>query len=72
MVEVEILAQKLTLAVIERRGHDTNVELEAVIKSVGHDRAVAILMLIGRYVTHALIVNSFNLAPPVPSPLSPA
>jgi len=67
MSEAEILAQKLTLAVIERRGHNANVELEAVIKAIGHDQAIAVLMLIGRYVTHALIVNSLNLAPPVPS-----
>jgi hypothetical protein len=67
--ETEILAQKLTLAVIERHGHNTNIELEAVIGAIGHEQAIAMLMLIGRYVTHALIVNSLNLAPPVPSPL---
>ena len=71
MSEAEILTQKLTLAVIERHGHSANVELEAVIKAVGHEQAIAVLMLIGRYITHALIVNSLNLAPPVPSPLSP-
>ena len=70
MSEAEILAQKLTLAVIERRGHNTNAELEAVIKAIGHQQAIAALMLIGRYVTHAFIVNSLNLAPPVPSPLA--
>src|SRR6266540_3234028 len=68
--EEETLAQKLTLAVIERRGHNTNAELEAVIKAIGHQQAIAALMLIGRYVTHAFIVNSLNLAPPVPSPLA--
>jgi flagellar hook assembly protein FlgD len=56
--------------VIERRGHNTNAELEAVIKAIGHQQAIAALMLIGRYVTHAFIVNSLNLAPPVPSPLA--
>ncbi|HEU0176771.1 MAG TPA: hypothetical protein VFV58_21095 [Blastocatellia bacterium] len=70
MSEPEILTQKLTLAVIERRGHNTNVELEAVIKAVGAEQAIGILMLIGRYITHALIVNSLSLAPPVPSPLA--
>jgi alkylhydroperoxidase family enzyme len=70
MSEAEILAQKLTMAVIERRGHNTNVDLDAVIKAIGHEQAVAVLMLIGRYITHALIVNSMNLAPPVPSPLT--
>ena len=70
MSEAEILAQKLTLAVVERRGHNTDVELEALIRAVGHEQAIAVLMLIGRYVTHALIVNCLNLAPPVPSPLA--
>lgn len=60
----------MTLAVIEGRGHNINVDLEAMIKAIGHEQAIAILMLIGRYVTHALIVNSLNLAPPVPSPLA--
>src|SRR6266542_3356261 len=60
--EEETLAQKLTLAVIERRGHNTNAELEAVNKAIGHQQAIAALMLIGRYVTHAFIVNSLNLA----------
>ena len=32
--------------------------------------AIAVLMLIGRYVTHALMVNTLDLAPPVPSPLT--
>ena len=69
MSEAEILAQKLTLAVVERRGHGAEAELEAVIKAIGHEQAIAILMLIGRYITHALIVNCLNLAPPVASPL---
>jgi hypothetical protein len=68
MSEAEILAQKLTLAVIERRGNNTNAELVAVIRAIGHEQTIAILMLIGRYITHALIVNCLNLAPPVASP----
>jgi alkylhydroperoxidase family enzyme len=37
------------------------------IGAVGAAQAMAILMLIGRYVTHALIVNALELGPPVPS-----
>lgn len=69
MSEQELLVQKLALAVIARRGHDAGTELEAVIKAIGHQQAVAVLMLIGRYVTHALMVNCLNLKPPVASPL---
>jgi hypothetical protein len=54
---------------VDRHGHGTNAELEEVIKDVGHKAAVAILMLIGRYVMHALIANSLELEPPVSSPL---
>ena len=67
--EKEVLVQKFALAVIERQGHETTSELEAVIKAIGHEQAVAVLMLIGRYMMHALIVNSLALAPPVSSPL---
>lgn len=69
MSEQERRVQKLALAVLERRGHDTADELEAAIEAIGHERAVAVLMLIGRYVTHALMVNCLDLKPPVASPL---
>jgi hypothetical protein len=65
----EIDVQKLALAVLERKGHCTRPELEAVIRAIGHEQAIAVLMLIGRYATHSLIVNSLALAPPVKSPL---
>src|SRR5215472_7258713 len=65
--QVEAAVQKLTLAVLARKGHDTGPELEAVVRKIGHQKAIAILMLIGRYMTHAMIVNALALAPPVPS-----
>lgn len=65
----ERAVQRLVIAVVERKGHGTQAELEAVVQAVGHVQAIALLMLIGRYVTHALMVNSLGLAPPVPSPL---
>lgn len=65
----EVLVQQLTIAIVERHGHRTKAELEQVIKDVGHKAAIAILMLIGRYVMHALITNSLELEPPVSSPL---
>ena len=69
MSEDERLVQQLVITVIERRGHDTGAELNAVIRAVGHARAIAVLMTIGRYVMHALVVNSLALQPPVPSPM---
>jgi alkylhydroperoxidase family enzyme len=67
--ETEVVVQKLVLAVIERGGHDTGAELEEVVKAIGHEQGIAVLMLIGRYVMHALIANSLALEPPVSSPL---
>ena len=69
MGEVERRVQTLTLAVIRRHGHQTAGELEPVVSCIGHEQAIAVLMLIGRYVTHALIVNALELQAPVPSPL---
>lgn len=65
----EALVQRLSIAVLARRGHATQEELEAVARVAGPEQAIAVLMLIGRYVTHALIVNTLDLEPPVASPL---
>lgn len=67
--QAERLAQKLTLALVERRGHDTASETDALVKVIGHEKAVGVLMLAGRYVMHALIANCLALEPPVTSPL---
>lgn len=69
LAEPERCVQRLALAAIERHGHATTAELEAVVRALGHEAAVAVLLLIGRYLTHALVVNSLGLAPPVASPL---
>ena len=57
---------------VHRNGHNTNAELETVIRLIGVPRTIAVLMLVGRYMSHALIVNSLNLAPPVASPFAEA
>jgi Carboxymuconolactone decarboxylase family len=64
LLEPEIAVQRLVAAVIQRRGYNTRTELERVIFLIGHEKAVAVLMLIGRYITHAFIVNSLELPPP--------
>lgn len=66
---VEAQVQKLAVVVVGRKGHDTQPELEAVIRAIGHEQAIAVLMLIGRYTTHAMISNALALPPPVTSPL---
>ncbi|WP_235538627.1 hypothetical protein [Sphingomonas sp. Root710] len=65
--DAERAVQRLVMAAIERRGHDISAQLEAAIDCIGADQAIAVLFLIGRYLTHAIIVNGLGLAPPVPS-----
>jgi len=65
--EAERCVQHLTLGVLTERGHGVQAELDAVVGALGAAQAIAVLMLIGRYVTHALIVNALGLAPPVAS-----
>jgi len=65
----ELLVQRFCIAVLDRDGQETTAEFESVIEAIGYEDAVAVLMLIGRYVMHALIANSLALAPPVTSPL---
>jgi len=59
--------QEYVLAAIDRRGNRVDFELDALVASVGPEVAVGIMMVLGRYVTHAIIVNSLDLVPPVPS-----
>ncbi len=65
----ERAVQALALAVIAQHGHGVGRELDAVVLALGAPAAIAVLFLVGRYVTHAQIVNALELAPPVASPL---
>jgi alkylhydroperoxidase family enzyme len=67
MSEDERAVQRLAIAVIEKKGHGVDAELDVLIGRIGHQQAMAVLFLIGRYVMHAYVVNALNLAPPVPS-----
>ena len=67
MTDAERAVQRLTIAALERRGKNVAEELEAAVAAVGSDAAIAVLFLIGRYLTHAIIVNAMGLAPPVAS-----
>lgn len=63
----EQAVQRLVIAMVERRGKDVEPELDAVVGAIGAEQTVAVMFLVGRYITHALIVNSLALAPPVAS-----
>lgn len=59
--------QELVLRVLSDDGHGAGELFSACVDRHGPTRAMAILMVVGRYVTHALIVNTLALDPPVPS-----
>jgi hypothetical protein len=63
----ERAVQKLVIAMVERKGRGVETELASVIALIGPDQAVAVMFLVGRYITHALLVNGIGLEPPVPS-----
>lgn len=65
--DAERAVQRLVMAMVAQRGKGVEPEVEALIDQIGSDAAIAILFLVGRYITHALVVNTLGLAPPVPS-----
>ncbi len=67
MKPAETAVQKLTLAAVRSHGKNCTPELETAIDQIGPSQAVAVLLLVGRYLTHAIFVNSLGLKPPVPS-----
>ncbi|MBB6123083.1 carboxymuconolactone decarboxylase family protein [Sphingobium subterraneum] len=65
--DAERAVQRLVMAMIDRRGKTVQAEINASIDQIGADATIAVMFLVGRYITHALIVNGLELAPPVPS-----
>lgn len=59
--------QRLTLAILNTRGKAAGELFEEALQSLGPGPAMAVLLVIGRSVAHSLIVNTLELAPPVPS-----
>lgn len=59
--------QIFVLEALANGGRGSRQRLEALVDELGPRAAMALLMVIGRYVMHALIVNTLELAPPVPS-----
>jgi hypothetical protein len=57
----------LVLTVLESRGKLAGEMFEQCVSELGQKSAIAVLMVIGRYVVHGLFVNTLALAAPVPS-----
>jgi len=63
----EAAVQAFVTAALASNGRGVDTLLKDVCQVLGPAEAVAVLMVMGRYVTHSLMVNSLGLAPPVPS-----
>jgi alkylhydroperoxidase family enzyme len=63
----EQAVQRYLLAAIPTYGRAATEDLQAIVDELGPEDAVAVMLLAGRYVAHALAVNSLDLAAPVPS-----
>jgi alkylhydroperoxidase family enzyme len=59
--------QRLVIMAVAADGRGVAAELETVVERIGVADTVAVLMVMARYTTHALIVNCLGIAPPVPS-----
>ena len=58
-------ARQLALAVVGRYGHGAGPELERAVDTLGQEAAVGVLLTVGRYVAHAVVANTLELAAPV-------
>ncbi|MDM0066957.1 hypothetical protein [Variovorax sp. J31P207] len=67
MTPGECAAQRYVLAALAGDLPRTRLAFDALSAHFSPGAAIAILMLVGRYWTHALGVNTLDLAPPVPS-----
>ncbi|WP_238889026.1 hypothetical protein [Achromobacter insuavis] len=65
--EEERAVQRYVMAAVRTRGLQAQDDFERLAALLPASQAVAIAMLAGRYITHALVVNTFGLRPPVPS-----
>jgi alkylhydroperoxidase family enzyme len=65
--DLERAVQRFVIHAAIHDGHGSADLLDDVVRHVGYDQAIAVLMVMGRYTSHAIMVNSLNIAAPVPS-----
>ena len=67
LTDTEKLVQRFVLAAIDERTVAAQDLFSQVTEQFGYQQSIAILMVIGRYAAHAVMVASLGIAPPVPS-----
>jgi len=65
--ETDKTVQRFVISAVEQDGRGVSDLLDQIIDLFGHEQAIAVLMVVARYVAHAVMVNSLALEPPVPS-----
>lgn len=63
----EAAVQTYVLAALADHGRGTQGAIADVTARLGAAGAVGVMMVVGRYLMHGLVVNGLGLAPPVPS-----
>lgn len=64
---VQRVVQRYVLAASSGLGRGARPALRAVVETLGEPAAVAVMLVVGRYLAHALVVNSCEFEPPVAS-----
>jgi alkylhydroperoxidase family enzyme len=67
----ERCVQRYLIAAVAQDGAGTAAMLNEVRSRLGTGQAVAVLFVLGRYVAHAVFVNSLDIGPPVSSIFDP-
>jgi alkylhydroperoxidase family enzyme len=65
--DTERLLQRFALSSVRSHGRQGQEEFEQLLDVMGKDAAVAVLLVISRYVAHAYMINLLHIEPPVPS-----
>jgi alkylhydroperoxidase family enzyme len=67
ITDIERTVQRFVIDAVNCDGRGVTPQLDAVVDTLGRDDAVAVMMVMARYTTHALLVNCLAIEPPVPS-----
>ncbi len=67
LTEQQRTVQRYVISALETKGHGATDNLNKVVKAIGHEDAVAVMMVMARYVGHALMVSSMGIEAPVAS-----
>lgn len=59
--------QRFVLSAIDEHREESQIIFSALVESLGYAQAIAILMVVGRYVAHTVMVTALGIGPPVPS-----